>query len=577
MSRSLLVLILSFNCGSIVAQTQPNKWLPLEPRATQEVSGETCSGLWFVSKNGQCRCGASIHDVVQCNEDTKSVMILDCYCMTPKSTTQDMVIGECFYNCVNMSQQYRDYVYHEAPSICDHLHRNGTLCGQCDYSSGYYPRAYSYDMNCMQCKQPHSWWLYFAVAFLPLTLFIVIIFLLRISVASPGLRAFVCFAQMFASPIQLRIFLLSSTYTTPLFAGLTKAFATAYGIWNLDFFRTVLSGVCLHLTTLQVLALDYVIAVYPMLLMVFAYILVELHSHGFRPLLLLWKPFHYFFVRFRREWNIQTSLVDTFVTFFILSATKLFSVSFDLLIPTILHSATGSSERYFLYYDANIKYMKHEHLYYALLAMAVLGVFFLLPLSLMALSCFRNFFTIRIRVLQEFLHALQKFYKDGTNGTRDCRWFAGYYIFSLFGIYILYSVTLTGFMYQLAIIYCTILAVIVLLVEPYKEEYALYNTLDCVLFLWQAVFAASITFMNHAGMLQRYYFVFGCITVVLTGTVPTVYISVVIVRWLQARILRAKSDRVSDFNESLAHRITNSSEYKDNCGYVNLQINIQGN
>ena len=88
MSRSQLVLILSFNCGSIVAQTKPNKWLPLEPRATQEVSGETCSGLWFVSKNGQCRCGASIHDVVQCNEDTKSVMILDCYCMTPKSSTQ---------------------------------------------------------------------------------------------------------------------------------------------------------------------------------------------------------------------------------------------------------------------------------------------------------------------------------------------------------------------------------------------------------------------------------------------------------------------------------------------------------
>ena len=142
--------------------------------------------------------------------------------------------------------------------------------------------------------------------------------------------------------------------------------------------------------------------------------------------------------------------------------------------------------------------------------------------------------------------------------------------------YVFNSVTLTGFMYQLAIIYCTILAIIVLLVEPYKEEYALYNTLDCVLFLWQAVSTASITFMNHAGMLQRYYLVFGCVTVVLTSTVPIVYISVVIVRWLHARILRAKSDSVSDFDESLAHRITNSSEYKDNCGYVNLKLIIRG-
>ena len=58
-------------------------------------------------------------------------------------------------------------------------------------------------------------------------------------------------------------------------------------IWNLDFFRTLLPGVCLHLTTLEVLALDYLIAVCPMLLMVIAYVLVELHGYGFRPVLFI--------------------------------------------------------------------------------------------------------------------------------------------------------------------------------------------------------------------------------------------------------------------------------------------------
>ena len=39
-----------------------------------------------------------------------------------------------------------------------------------------------------------------------------------------------------------------------------------YGIWNLDFLRTVIPHICLNVTTLQVLAPDYVLAVYPLVL-----------------------------------------------------------------------------------------------------------------------------------------------------------------------------------------------------------------------------------------------------------------------------------------------------------------------
>ena len=52
--------------------------------------------------------------------------------------------------------------------------------------------------------------------------------------------------------------------------------------------------------------------------------MVELN---FRPLLYMWKPFHYFFARFHRQWGIQTTIMDAFVTFFFLSATKLLSAS----------------------------------------------------------------------------------------------------------------------------------------------------------------------------------------------------------------------------------------------------------
>ena len=201
------------------------------------VAEESCTDLWFTPKNGTCHCGDTFHDAVTCNEHTKEVMVLDCYCMTADSATNQAVVGNCLFHCVSLSRnaQYQDNVYHQAPSNCSYLHRRGTLCGECE--KDYFLRAYSYKLDCIQCHHPDSRWLYIAAAFLPLTVFI---------------------------------------------------------IWNLDFFRTVLPDICLHLTTLQVLALDYLIAVYPMLLMVIAYTLVELHGYGFKPVLLMWKPFHYF-------------------------------------------------------------------------------------------------------------------------------------------------------------------------------------------------------------------------------------------------------------------------------------------
>ena len=428
----------------------------------------------------------------------------------------------------------------------------------------------------MKCERPHSWWLYITAAFLPVTVFIVVILAFRISVISPKLHGFVCFSQIVASPIQLRVIIAATKYTTPAVRTLSKIIATLYGVWNLDFFRMLISGICLHLNTLQVLALDYLIAVYPMLLMVVAYVLVELHNCGFKPILILWKPFHYFSVRFRREWDIQTSLVDAFVTFFILSTTKLFSVSFELLMPTTLHVANGDTLGLHLYYDANIEYMKHEHIYYALLALTVLGLSMLLPLSLIVLStfsCVRD--RLRFRIVRDFLYTLQMYYKDGTNGTRDCRWFAGYYPACLFGTYLLYAFTLNTFLYLIVTVYYIIAAIIVLLVEPYKEEYAMYNTLDSVLYLWHATFALSIAMLNEVASLQRPFMVVAYVVVVVVGMVPLLLIAGVAGHWIlrRTRCIKTMSE-TSDLQASLAHRITNSHEYRDNCGYVTLHRGV---
>ena len=120
---------------------------------------------------------------------------------------------------------------------------------------------------------------------------------------------------------------------------MVKAYVSVLSIWNLDFFRLVYPSFCLHPDTnnLQVLAVDYIIAVYPLLLVALSYLLVILYDRNVRFIVCLLKPFVALFIRFRRQWNIKNSLVDAFCYIFLLSYVKILSVSVDLLLPVILY------------------------------------------------------------------------------------------------------------------------------------------------------------------------------------------------------------------------------------------------
>ena len=88
------------------------------------------------------------------------------------------------------------------------------------------------------------------------------------------------------------------------------------------------------LTNIHVLALQYVSAFYPLLLIAITYACVELHGHNFRPIVWLWKPFHRCCVNVRRRWDSKASIIDVFATFLLLSYSKLLYVSLFLLQGT---------------------------------------------------------------------------------------------------------------------------------------------------------------------------------------------------------------------------------------------------
>ena len=235
------------------------------------------------TENGStaCECGNDLKGVVKCNNETRKVKILQCYCMTYSSDDNtSLVVGECLYSCQLTS--HSDDAYYPLPSnVCPLFQRDGQLCGKC--KDGFALPVYSYNSSCVNCTEySNNWAKYMAISLFPPTALFLVVVTFWVSATSGLLNV--------SAPFVVRI----TKIFNPTLELLYHIGVSLYGIWNLDFFRLIYSPFCLHpkMTTLQALALEYAIAVYPLLLTVFTYLLVEMHDYNVRIVVWLWKPFH---------------------------------------------------------------------------------------------------------------------------------------------------------------------------------------------------------------------------------------------------------------------------------------------
>ena len=459
-----------------------------------------------------CTCGTPLDDIVTCYHVAGGVAItmLSGFCMTLNKDQTETVLGSCpfsfrktyslfFLIPQNLSQLNK--------RICGLTQRTGQLCGCC--VNGTSPPVYSYYPQCVNCTT-NNWPRYLTVSLLPTTVFFIGALALRLRVTSPHMNGFILVCQIITSPpilrnVAQRYYVNNYTHNYIGIAG--DICCSFFSIWNLDFFRMAYSPFCLHpnASTLQILSLDYIIAAYPLALIILTYTLVTLHYHNCRLVVCLWKPFLKCCIHFRRQWNIQTSLVDAFATFLLLSYVKFLSVSFDILTPTFMYNKMGRHIATVLYYDGHVQYFDTEHLPFALLAITVLLVFTFLPILLLCLYPCRwfqkllNSYHLRSQALHTFMDAFQGCYKDGTNGTRDCRYFAAIYLIARVAVYLsmMYSLTANN-----SILVGSLVIVIVLLsgFSPYKEK--LCNHLDIFL-LGNVVVLSSSPWLLQAHNTER--------------------------------------------------------------------------
>ena len=484
---SLLLAALLTGCKGHVTTSQ------LEIYRGSQFKDHECP-TWFIpsSDNTGCECGAGLFGI-KCNQDSKQVWLYALLCMTYDIAANSTLLARSPFSDLQKTSLQNDFVLlpNETSELnefmCGKLNRAGRMCHKC--KPGFGPALFSYKGQCLKCfAVSYGWLLYILLACLPSTLlfFIAIIFQLRITSAS--MNAFVFYIQLgYYSAV-------TYTQTSLGTPGVTYPFVltivTLSGFWNLDFFRFIIPPFCISdtLTNLHVLTLEYLVALFPLFLTALTYILIQLHARDCRVLVYLWKPFSVCFAPLvrRYQWNPAQSLVHVFVTFLVLFYSKFLFVSFNLLSYIHVYNSTGAMLGRVLYYDASVVFFSREHLPFAFLAIFVLLIFNILPLLVVVLyptrvfqkclNCCRS----RWHAVHAFADAFNGCYKDGTNGTWDYRYFAGFYLLGRIFYFVTHMFVKQPFV---GTHFCSIGLLLFALCRPYKKN--LFNIFDslCLLLL----------------------------------------------------------------------------------------------
>ncbi len=547
--------------------------------SSTSMSNECDDRPWRVGND--CRCADSLDGVVLC-DPSGDVFIQSTFCMSIDGGEE--VVGRCPYSFLKYSDLKTTNIglYYKVPNntyqlehaLCDRLNRYGLLCGRC--KDGFGHSVYPFFDDCVDCPRDRyspNWALYVFLSFGPLTVLLMIIVCLRVNAASAPLNAFVFISQVITQPPLTRGFV--STIKVSFLSEGGKIFLrllfSLYGIWNLDFFISIIPSFCVPFhNAVYAILFTYLIALYPLVVLVILYVCIELHSRGVRVIVWLWRPLYPHYVRFRRHCDIRASVIDAFVTFFLLSYMKILFLSFDFFAFSYLKNKDGSTVKIVSYFDAGVVISSEPKpvIILSMLSISFILLFFtLLPLVLILLypcgfcqKCL-TYCKVDFQSLHFFMNAFNGHFKDGTEGTFDCRFFAAIFLFIRILISVEY-VTLYFNYHTSVITTCTALAIAIAVVQPYRKKFAHFNRLDpltiflfiCWLVSYKDIHRAAGTHLSH----QRISMALNFISLIL----PLILFSALILKKTLLKIFSHLFHRhTSDFDEY-------SLEQRSHCPHV---------
>lgn len=372
--------------------------------------------------------------------------------------------------------------------ICRPQNRYGVVCGDC--IEGFGPAVNSLRYECVYCESNffENLTKYIFTVYVPLLIFFLIIFLFNIHLTTGPANGFIVYSQVVISTFALHGDYHIPLYTiTPYSDRLLKAYQVSYGLFNLETFSSILHPFCLssNMNTLNVLQLSYLVAIFPLLMVLTILIVIKLRNyrccgcHGHlknRIVQMVYRKIHF-------------SPLHAFAAFLLLSYNRLCLTSTYMVNvqplkdeygnvvgsprPYYVQSLDGTSTQYILEYKL-------------IGAFILLTVILLPPLLLLGypIRWFENYVVVRSTRLQQFypvdkvnifLDVFQGCYRDHR------RYFASFYFFFRIAVNVAYFMTDTWIdQYNIQVVLCAIMVLLISVLRPYKKK--ILNYVDIAIF-----------------------------------------------------------------------------------------------
>ena len=448
---------------------------------------------WMTQQDGRCTCNQVFSNRIQrnffiqplfCDNQSHTTYVASGTCITYSNVNStvsenEVVIGSCPYAPIRKQSYYYGFLRRLPENssdldrvMCRPFNRQGLLCSSyffvhCNRISSHH--GFLHCCNCVSntCNCTSSY------------------------------RAYL-FSHVIQSTVQVRIFI----HTTLLYST-TKSIRIVWqlvlffcGIWSLDFFRVWVPPFCINesLTNIHAVLLEYISAFYPLVLVLFSLLAIELHGRNVRLFVWLWKPFHKCFFHFRKTWDIQYSIINAFSTFLLLSYSKILSVSLKLLYQTSIYNNNRTQITKSLYVEPMVhNFGSSQQDALSIMAILIIIIFVVLPLLLLLFyptSLFQKVlrrFTCRAKhAVHIFADTYQGCLKDGAEGTRDYRSVSALYLFlrfTLLGFYIRDTeLGKSGLSFVIFSLIFTVCGIFIVTFKPYKDDILNYTEFG-ILFL----------------------------------------------------------------------------------------------
>ena len=477
---------------------------------------------WFTQENTTssnsptCACSTTQQYKIHCNQVKQESSLTLGYCAFQDTATNGTVVAACpyvfpKYLIVNYRIPLPRRVSELNSFMCGNLNREtgSYLCGRCTNGTG--PAIYYFGSKCVPCSAVNILY-YLLLQYLPNTIMFLAIIVFRINITAAPMVHYVIFCNVVV--IYIKSFaggyanVVHSLTDGKVFNQVVISLLLSMNaIWSFDTFLFVSPPMCIseHMQDIYVPYLNTLAALYPFILLFFTLAAIKLHAHSYKLFVGLWKLFHRTYVRFRRAWDPNASMIQAFATLLFLSYTKFILLMYEPLLVSTVDNQKHQVVTRTTYIDPTVPIFNSEHLFLIALSAVIFIFIILLPILLLLIFPTRLFNKLScclkprwVVLIRTFVDTFNGCYKDGTDGTRDYRAVSGW-ILAIWVLMPAVEITVTSLLQNILLtaesffIFFTSLTVLCAALRPYKHTVA--NISAVALLSLIALLASSFTFV----------------------------------------------------------------------------------